>query len=355
VDKIKELELLKYHANKIGHTGISDRIDSIVNLFNEYDITDESERSYNPLYIVWSIAHTDIKSLKYKLGQFVQNAQTIAPDFIHFVCDKSIKRDVYSIVDSLVEEYGVKFTWYLTGVDRKFKGNSNILNWEIGLYSDLVNEDRVLFLNDSILFFDVNALLNYARIANLNYITNFSTIMGQHLAYKILDWSWGVHSKWAPTPVLNAWVSSRAKLKEIGGFDIRFRLGSGYMGELDLLLRWVLNKDYISYKIEDSVSVLRTPQLITTLEQKQIVDLQVSQLFPIFRDKYGEINPFMQVPFRLDTPLIRVTEAMTDHPFSVIEWESKFIENIQKLGNQLIDNKRYIYDFHKPNLNLFME
>jgi hypothetical protein len=242
-------------------------------------------------------------------------------DYFVFVCENHLKNMCKEVIEECIDRNNNRrFGYTIIGIDRKTLGDTPILNWAVGLNVLKDLQRPTLFLRDNALFFDPIELFYKARHhTSITDIVNFSTVLGHHLSVGTHDWVWATHSRWAPTPVLCAWVARGQQVREVG-FDVQFRHGTGYLGDLDFLLRWC--KSGLNYTIDDSVQVLRLPTFFTSEEEKKQSDIQSSVSLAYLKDKYGrDLRKELQPPFKIDLTLMTVQDAMTYDPFSVIKWD----------------------------------
>lgn len=342
-NKINALKNLGLVCEAGGHNGINSKITSFLKFAEKYNLIEQADNT-PPISIVWSVNKPHRSLFKYQIGQVFQNATFNPADFILFVCDEESYDMVYSFMEWAIESFNLGCCWSILSTTGN-KGNTAFLNWETGLNSDKLDSDRVLFIKDDILFFDIITLIDSARKATTkNRLTNFSTILGNHIAPLTSEWVYMVHSKYAPTSLLNCWLADRKTIQNMGGFDIRFRRGAGYHGDLDFVMRWVAAG--LNYYIEDEASVLRLPSIVRDEEEFNTLQRLSTSMIPYFTGKYPNLHiPDLSYPFVLDLNLLRVTDAKTFDPYSRINWEN-YLEKAPKLDEQV--------NINKPNLNLFI-
>ena len=337
------LSILKELYAKKGHDGFARRLEIMEEFMKESGLSKTNEID-TPLNIVWSISSAYNQAIKYQMGQIFQHVSFNPEDILLIVCDYNREEHVWAIYKELLDDKELPIRIDCVSVDRKDLGDTPFLNWEIGLQHPAFTDPnrRFLFLRDNTLFFNPVRLFSEARNTDVDHkLVNFSSILGVHISEHMSDWLWAVHSKWAPTPVLNAFVALKKNLLAINGFDVKFKKGFGYFGDLDTILRWT--KYGLDYVINDSARILRFPLFVDTEEQKQRVDLQSLTMLAYLRDKYGrDIREELKPPLRMNLALINVMDAMTYDPFSRIDW-SNYKQELPKIDKD-------IFNFIKPNL-----
>ena len=333
-----------YTASKeVGHDGICDRSISIKKKLNT--IIDPIKYVDNPLSIVWYFSSLDHPSvIKYSLGQLITNVRLLDNDEFLFVVDPLQYNIVESCLLKLEELYKIKVEYKLIKVDRNDLGDTPYLHWQIGVGES--EHDRILFIRNNTLFFD---LIEKARMMPLeNSINNFSTILGFHTNANYPHWGWACHSLFAPSPVLSCWAAPKELLKSCP-FDIRYRRGCGYIGDLDFLLR--STELGIEYNIIDDVSVLKLPIIVNSEEQHRDIGVLTSRLLNFFRDKWGAIEQNLKPPFSLDMPLLNVHECEINKPFTIVKWEKNTKDNLPEISE---DNLDRIHSLYQIDLNKFI-
>lgn len=323
---ISNFKLLKDLYVGIDRNDIVENLDDLLNIVDnsglskpEWDVSHRTD--LDPMNVILSVSSTRRSILEYQLGSIINYVPILEKDYFVFVCENHLKTMCKEIVEGCISRNNNRrFGYKIIGIDRKVLGDTPVLNWAVGLNALKDLQRPTLFLRDNLLFFDPVELFYTARHhTRATDITNFSTILGHHLSVGTYDWVWATHSKWAPTPVLCAWVASGKQVKDVG-FDIQFKQGTGYLGDLDFLLRWC--KSGLNYIINDSVQVLRLPTLFTSEEEKKQSDIQSSVSLAYLKDKYGrDLRKELQPPFKIDLTLMTIQDAMTYDPFSVIKWD----------------------------------
>ena len=127
------------------------------------------------------------------------------------------------------------------------------LHWAIG--TGFAANRRLFFFRDASLFFHPWNLVRLSRDVNIEgNLVNFATVYGCPLTPASDKWYYLVHSRFAPTPFLSAWVCGLHWYNDIGGFNLMFNKASDQASCIDFLTRWS-KRGYV-YQICDETELL---------------------------------------------------------------------------------------------------
>jgi hypothetical protein len=266
-----------------------------------------------PISVVWAITSRFKEILLQQLGTFVQAGDIFGPEDEVILVANSERGDDLETAKNFV--VGAKVKPII--IRRPFPGDGPAPNWDVG--AGAAENKRLLFLRDSILFYDPWNLIKYVREVDYQgRLFNFSTILGPIWSRYADRAMYLTHSKYAPNPFLLAFTADRDDVLKVGGFDPVLGRGYDHTGELDFLLRWAMHG--LEYVIQDDPTIFHPGLTAESQDELNHMQFQSSINRRYFFDRYGDdfINN-LQPPFKSDTSLVEVSHARTFDPLTIVE------------------------------------